>query len=350
MKKRILYVSIVLGVILIFTSCYTVSTLETDVLIPAKNIFPSEIYRVGVVSRMDMDRKSKEEREDKAKIIEFQRDSILLKNAVLSLLDGLSESPRFEAYYITPRRTLKADDASLQNPLNWDNVDSLAKKDTLDLLISLEAAHFKDSVYRRSDIKKMEFSDSIINSIRLTKELRESAVYEAYLIFPHLYWRLYYIERKEMGEDLYIDSLIYPAGSNRGYPGKEKIIQYYYESLGDAAYRYSHDLAPRWKTEGRAWFPNGDIYFMEAAELANDGKWEEASEIWKNQAYQRNKNVAAKASLNMAVAAEMLDKLDLAITWVERAEELGLKYYPKEYKKILEKRIEVRKILDFQMK
>ena len=62
---------------------------------------------------MDMDKITSIERNDRVKNIAFGRDSILLKNATLGLLDGLSESPRFEAYYITPKRILSGQYASL---------------------------------------------------------------------------------------------------------------------------------------------------------------------------------------------------------------------------------------------
>ncbi len=278
-----------------------------------------------------MDKRTRLERNDKVRLIAFERDSILLKNATLGLLDGLSESPRFEAYYISPKRILSGQETSLSRPLNWARVNRLAKKDSLDLLISLDAANFEDTVYRRGDTKHTDLPKS-------------------YIIFPHLYWRFYNIRSKQVEQMVFVDTLYFPAGPKNGYPTKEKTLKLYYESLGDAGYRYSQRLAPFWKTEARAWYPIGDMYFVKAAELANDGNWKDASEIWRKMAYLDKRKVASKASFNMAVSAEMQDRLDLALMWVERAEELGLDFYPKHYKEILEERIKSRKILDTQMK
>ncbi len=348
MTGKIKYCLIV-GISTLLSACYTVSTIETEVLNPAEKAFPSDIYNVGVLSRMDVTLKNYSDKIDKETKIAFERDSMILNNAIVGLLDGLAESPRFEAFAIKPPRVLGGERSDLSNELSWGLIESLAQKDGLDMIISLTAANFEDTVWRRKDRNNENLPLIFRGDSDFLKEITSSGYSEAYIMFPHLYWRIYDLRNKTVEKFVQIDTLYYPPGPNDGYPSGKVIINYLYENLGDAGYKYSKIIAPYWTTEGRAWYPVGDIYFIEAGELAENGNWAEASEIWRKFAYSENRKLAAKASFNMAVASEMLDKIDLAIEWAQRAEDLGLDYYPKYYLKTLKKRQKQRALLDSQM-
>lgn len=331
---------LIIAVIIILNSCYPASLIETDVLNPAKKTFDSDIYRIGVVSRMDLDVKRTSGRIDDEAKNAFKRDSSMLKDAVLGLLDGLAESPRFEAYTIEHPRVLSGGQSALDRPFQWNLVDKLARKDTLDLVISLTAANFKDTVLRSAQKEGSQ----------LEKKVYSSGYSEAYILFPHLYWRIYDLRNRDVSNFVQIDTLVYRAGPNQGYPARKTTVMYLSDAIGDAGYEYSRILAPYWTTLERVWYPTGDYYFNKASELANEGKWLEAIEIWRELANSDNSRVASRASLNMAVASEMLDKIDIAISWAEKSMELGSDYYPELYLKSLKYRKEQREILDKQMK
>lgn len=354
MIRKITYNIIILAVAILLNSCYTVSTMTTEVLNPAKKEFPQDIYRVGVVSRMDMEVIRNTGKIDKQEKLLFERDSAILKNAVLGLLDGLAESPRFDAYRPYPTRTLQGGAASLSKPVSWRQVNSIAKKDSLDMLICLTAANFTDTVHRPAELFKDDpphvFSTMNDGKNDIVRDDMKNSNAISYIMFPHLYWRLYDIRRSEVSEFIQIDTLIYEPGPYKGYPSKENTIRIFTQALGKMGYTYSSTLAPYWTEEERAWFVEGDYYLRKAGSLARAGNWTEASEIWRKLAYTDNNRIAARASFNMALAAELDDMLELAIEWLERATELGLGYYPEQYRMILEKRQKEKIILDNQMK
>jgi len=340
---------IIFGITLFLSSCYTASLIEADVLNPAKQSISQDIYRVGVVSRMDLDVKRTAGRIVSKSRKAFERDSMMLKNAVLGLLDGLAESPRFDAYEVEGKRVLSGGQSNLNRELSWTLIDTLAAKDELDLIISLTAANFKDTLLLQKG-RSTASPDLLRRDSQLLKELYKQGYSEAYIFFPHLYWRLYHVKTREIKKYVQIDTIIHAPGPVKGYPSRATTAQYFYEALGDCGYSYSKIFAPYWTTEERVWYPTGDANFYKAGKLANEGKWLEASVIWQKLAYSENMRIAAKASLNMAVASEMLDKIDIAIVWAERALKLGPDYYPKQYLTALRERQKLVSLLDDQMK
>jgi len=325
-KKYTLYITIYLGAVLMLSSCYTVSTMQTDVLHPGNKVFPSDIYRVGVLSRLDMDSRRLADDIDMEEKMLFQREKKIFEDVITATLDGLAESPRFEAYQVKPNSILSPAESSPQRPLSWRRIESMGRKDSLDMIISLSTIILEDSI------------------------VLDNGLDESYVIYPRLYWRHYDIKRKEFDQFIYNDTLNFPGGFGGTRPPDEKILVYFSEAVGDAGYNYSMSIAPYWVAENRAWYISGDPLLRKAATMANEGKWEEASEIWRKLAYSPKVPIASRASFNLALAAEMMDKFDLALEWVNRSIELGLSYYPKYYKEVIEKRQKDRLKLDEQMK
>ena len=331
------------------TSCYTVSTMQTDVLNPAGYSFSQNIYRVGVFSRMEMDPVIIDPNLSSSQRIEISRQRNILDNGVTGLLDGLAESPRFEAFYIKPAIRLSPEESALNKPLSWSKVNSLARKDTLDFLISLVAVNYNDTVMRPVDLfPKQGEKESRETDDRNIDE--RTLRYRSYILFPHLYWRLYDLTTMEISSHVQIDTLVYEPGPERGYPYSTEMLKLFHDVVGDQAYEYSRALAPYWTTENRAWFINGDPLLRKAGVLAEEGDWERAAEIWKKLSESTSKQLAARACFNMALASEMMDQFDIALEWTEKADKLGLSYYPNHYKAILAERIIDKLKLDKQMK
>jgi hypothetical protein len=338
----------------ILTSCYTVSTMETEILRPAKYVFKPEVFKVGAVSRMDLEYRRTTGRIDKEDIERFERDSTILKNGVLGLLDGFAESPRFEAFKTAPPRVLKGRESILSMPLSWDLVDSLTGKDDLDILVCLAATNYRDTVARPLGLFKKDIDNGAStmndgNNDVIRDDMKNSNQI-SYIMFPKIYWRIYEVDNRKVSEKIQEDTLIFDPGPVRGYPTTKETISIFTEAVGYMGYEFSRELAPYWMTVLRAWYIDGNYLFRKAAELANDGDWLQASEIWREMAYDENRRVASRASFNMALASEMMDEFEIAVDWVNRSKELGLDYYPDFYLKVLKKRIEEKQALDLQMK
>ena len=325
MKRFIPNTLVSIGIFLMMSSCYVASTMQTEVLMPAEFSFPYEVYRVGALSRMDLEKKRTDGQDHPEEVSAFERDSALLKTALYGLLDGLSESPRFEAYEVKPTRVLQGGSSNLSRQLDWSLVEQLAGKDQLDMIISLTTANFQDT----------------------TKYFTSTMIY---VLYPATYWRVYDLRSQKVYEHVIHDTLNYPAGNSRkGYPSPQDIISNIENALSLQGFNYSKKLAPYWVEEDRVWFPSGNYDLENASALANEGKWLEASEIWRGMAYSSNPRLASRACFNLALASEILNKTDLAIIWLEQASELGLGYYAEYYMETLMNRESLVPFLDEQM-
>jgi hypothetical protein len=105
-----------------------------------------------------------------------------------------------------------------------------------------------------------------------------------------------------------------------------------------AAYDYANRIFPRWQLETRQYFVSGNEDFEKAAELAEEHQWLEAAELWDKYIQDQDRELASRANYNMAVASEMLGKLDLALKYAARSYVIKKKSRTKEYIYILQQR------------
>lgn len=329
MKRPFLNISLVFGIGLIMSSCIVANVIQTEVLRPAKLYFHSDVYRVGVVARMDMEVKKLTLQDKSISHRFFERDSAIIKDGVLGVLDGIAESPRFEAYQVDPERVVEINELDVMDPFAWSVVNKLCEKDSIDLLISLTKASFREKIVTRNG----EYQD-----------------YYSFVLFPKLHVRFYDLSTRQISRYVYQDTIELPLNRYVDKIADSIKFKYYVRAMGIAGYRFSKNLAPSWAVENRVWFPSGNKSFRKAGKLASAGDWLGASAIWRRAFDNDGKAVASKAAFNLAVAAEMNDKLDLSMVWLEKASELGLKEFPKFYMEIIKQRQAVRPILEAQMK
>ncbi len=116
-----------------------------------------------------------------------------------------------------------------------------------------------------------------------------------------------------------------------------------------AAETYAENFAKKfntyWETAQRVIVVPPMKEFSMAADYAFENEWDKASEIWKRFTPERYGRLAVSARLNMALASEISDRIDLAYDWISKAEELTKVYRNKNenelvrsYKKILNDR------------
>lgn len=112
---------------------------------------------------------------------------------------------------------------------------------------------------------------------------------------------------------------------------------------------FAQKISPHWKQETRTYFAYGSSQLVRAGNLAQNGFWERATNIWFSIVEDDSSplRVAKKACFNMILASEVAGDIDLAIAWAERCEEeFGLKRAT-DYKELLIKRKEsLKKFLD----
>ncbi len=129
--------------------------------------------------------------------------------------------------------------------------------------------------------------------------------------------------------------------------------------LNDASYKLafclSEQISPKWTTVDRLYYHSKNLTMLKAEEIAKEGEWLQAAEIWKTKTAIKKRKLAAKACFNMALVCEIEGKSELALDWVKKATEIGHKYDEehhnlcKQYSDILKLKIKETDILKVQM-
>ena len=84
-----------------------------------------------------------------------------------------------------------------------------------------------------------------------------------------------------------------------------------------AGENYAKRFSASWKTVNRIYSIPPLPAFSQAAAYFEEGKWDQAIDLWKSYADERNGKMAINARYNIALAYEIKDNLDLASRWLE---------------------------------
>jgi len=192
----------------------------------------------------------------------------------------------------------------------------------------------------------------ILDSLNLTMESDQFRIgnydaveYYAYReIAINVYWKVYNIfENEPLDHYIYTDTLFWDATAYNSTAIKEKlpsVAQTIRETAYFAAYDYANRIFPSWQRETRQYFVKGNKDFEKAAILVESNKWIEAAELWDKYLKDTDREIASRAAYNMAVASEILGKLDLALEYAARSYKIKNKSRTKYYIRILQTRIE----------
>ena len=97
-------------------------------------------------------------------------------------------------------------------------------------------------------------------------------------------------------------------------------------------------IAPYWTEVKRVYYTSGSSEMKKAAKLASKNDWLAAATIWNAQSTDHNPVLAAYAAFNMALSCEVMDKIDLAMVWINKSWELNESEVTRMYADILLKR------------
>ncbi len=86
-----------------------------------------------------------------------------------------------------------------------------------------------------------------------------------------------------------------------------------------AGTQFAYFLAPHWIPVQRMYYSSGHVELKKAEELINQGNWLEAAKIWKANANNPNKAIAAKSKYNLGLACELQGKIDAALDWIVKS-------------------------------
>jgi hypothetical protein len=137
---------------------------------------------------------------------------------------------------------------------------------------------------------------------------------ELFDVFVIAYWNFYDLENLRLS--YYYDRVDTVTWDFRErieiFPPREEAIQ---KASEISAVQFAGFLIPHWIAVERLYYRSGQIDLKKTDALVAEEKWLEAAEIWRKHVKNPNKNIAAKCRFNMALACEMLGRLDAAVDW-----------------------------------
>ena len=317
---------------LLLPGCYAGSMLEFDGLKPAEVTVSASIKSLTIVSRCDLDSAFKVSLEAIGRVADFNRDSLMAKQAVIGCSDALVESPRFDLFNPVVHRSLVREFSDPSEKIPWDMVGIIAGDPLKDAVLSLEIGTVDDTV-------KYSLLDGWLSSWQ-------------YIVYVKTFWRLYRLSNFQSKEFSFSDTIAFEIDSPSEFSSSpDRKIECIRNAMYEAGVQTAKKLAPWWTTLERYYFQTGQSEFLRGAKYLKDGNWREAAETWRPLTESRKKMMAAKACFNMSLTCEMANNIPAALEWLKKSEKLGMnEFYINDYQTKLVKRKTETEKLDEQMR
>ncbi|MDX9695460.1 MAG: DUF6340 family protein [Bacteroidales bacterium] len=289
--------NIMIVFLLVFVSCQPLSTFQIETLKPAPVNFPSNFSKILFVN-LDNDINNDN-------VIDTLVYKIITKEMHLGLMDGAFNSPNIDSSsFVFTDIFYNKDQFYTDSAINWNYLNDLMNKYESDLIIVLDSVvmlmnDMSEANYDVYPVEFYKFRDFSVTAYWKFVDLYEKSVLDTFVYTDTLYWDLMKTNKKELENE---------------FPTTVQCLKElsYYTALD-----YSKRIFPVWKTETRFYYIDGNKQFRLAASLVNEGKWNEASEIWKQYVKNTDKELASRACFNLAVASEMEGNIEKAVQWAQ---------------------------------
>lgn len=324
-----------------FVSCVSLSTIEIQVLEPASDPLVPYIRNTILLNRTII---NEAEQENSANSFFPHNDVELFNKAsteiIFSLADILNESPGME--FTDERRLLEVSkDEIVKNPEHLESEFVLFICDSLDAdgILSLEYL-------------KMELPDRIELTQRNNQIYNVNYYQGKIALGISALWLAYQCDGRVKDKYLWIDTLVWRHASFIAneipdyLPGPEDATM---EAAYYTALTYARRISPYWTVKGRNYFSRGNRKLRLASNYINNDQFDKAEILYKSLQENRNINVAAAASFNLAFINEIKGDYRQSLKWIR----ISYKYrrHPAtiDYLDILEERFKKSRELDRQL-
>ena len=265
---------------------------------------------------------------DSVKAGEMQLDSefynYLSWQAINSCLDAIELSPLMDSIILDTlnHKELSFNSINDVRPLSKVFVKEICQFNGTDGLISLE---------------QLDLCDTLIITPMYDTRMGDSVIWGFYAlesIHPGIQWRVY----SAYGDVIYQysteDTLSWDGMGATKKDAESKLLKeegMLYEAMNYEGKAFGESIAPNWISVERIYYTSGNSEMKKAAKMASENDWLGAAGIWNEQAQINDSSLNAKACFNMAVAAEIMDKIQLAIVWINKSwtfekDEITLQY------------------------
>ena len=325
--KKIPYIWIVLGLIAILAGCSPIRKMKTDVLEPAEMVFPDEVFTVGYVVPSPLMQVNTRTGSPQPNVDATQQ-------FWTGLMDVAVNSPRF-------------------NPRSLKLLDTSGVTTSSDTLSRAQVRHISDSL----GLDAVALVHPFILSDSLEREIMydygSASFYFIYQVQAKIHWKLYHPgKQKIVNQSQYDEEFVWESVGATERDAIHRLIglnRAFRLSAYWAGYDMGQIMFPFWEEQTRTYYARGSRNFREARDYVEQNQWQKAIDLWKKSFTRPNKELARRAAYNIGFALEMMGKIDQAIRWINRAQEIQYHKKAAEYLEILRERQEKLQQLDRQM-
>ena len=293
----------------ILTSCITTQSVPIDQMEPGKIALPASVRKVALISRnfkfsidtlsgyFKLDFRLRKGTKSDNLII----DSIGVTQSLDNLRKALLESGRFDEVFVYPFKAIDPRTGDKELPFTSGFIKSLCAESETDAVICLEMLSFFYSRHGGTTDRRIQAEASVkVNAIWSVYDPKRENPVDRFTHSETIKWNEF------------------NNNNNKQYklPGRKEGISI---ACGVAAKNYSKRIVPYWAESYRVIIGMNGSEWENALSFAAKNKWQSAASIWKKYLESPQKRVSGIASLNYAVAQEMLGDQEKANLWSEKA-------------------------------
>jgi hypothetical protein len=286
---------------------------------PVRIINLPSTANIAIVAALDVESFSDNER---------SFDSLMITNMAMAIKNNMEKSPKYNSY-IFPVYTVNTG----ENGLTAENIRDIKENSNANYLISAEKF--------RSIVGKQRIRTSRDNCVRI--------------MVPHSsVIKIYDVDKNAVVDERLINDTLTLQVDAHPWETENEIVERLPDDktavlmvIKEMARAYVEEIVPFWKEETRFYYIADNM--AKAEDYVYDERWSDAMNVWMRYVNDENKELAAISCFNMALGCEMLGEYELALKWLDNVKKKNGNYYWEEYKKMIERRMEEKTILDRTM-
>lgn len=328
-------------VALTVTSCKT-QQLYLNVTQPAPVTIPSYVKEIGVIDRTAPTEETKkiDKIENALSLEGSDLDSLGKKENLAGLSDELLVNDRFTR--VADLTSLNFRTSSMGNfpeALNWTIIEKLCAENNIHAVFALE-------LYDTDTHVQHTTTQETKNNPLLSALLEPNTSIETIVKTG---WRIYEPQQRAILDEYVISrSFAYTGSLASTAIGFAKRTEAVKSASLEAGHDYAIRLLPYTIRVTRDYYVKGTSNFTAAMRKAQNGKWDEAGQLWEKETTNNDPDIAGRACYNMAIINEINGNLAEAIGWSEKAyEDYGNKL-ARDYTRILKNRQSAIELLKVQ--
>ena len=302
MKSKTVLLSFVF--LLVISSCVSYEKFSIEVYKPSDFGLKGDVKKVALISRnlkyvndTLQNYQVRNHRLISDKIL-FNTDSLAIRTCLDSLSTKMLMYNKFDSIWVLPVNTFSARRVKEIRPAKSDWYEAITATTGADALILLDMF---SCFYTMNNDNSRPLANVVTSNIWTVYQAKERKIVDRFSQVDTLYWE----EADENGQ--YKKMRI---------PDKRNAVSLAAGVIGE---NYAKHILPAWAKVDRNFMLTGNPDLQKAVKLAQNNKWEEASEIWQVKSRSNSKLDKVVALYNLALASEMNGDTDRAIELTSQA-------------------------------